>query len=108
MISAYVLVSIENAKSGQADPTQGFIKEVMKLGYVKEAVGTFGVYDAFLKIEYGNGDSIASELEGMKGAIQGIRDLGGVTTTMVLDSKVMEAIKKDGSYDMKRIVRDMV
>jgi len=69
MNSAYVLVTVENAKVAGKDPTKKFIADVKRLGYVREATEVTGAYDALLKIEYGpNGDLSArmGEIKDMK------------------------------------------
>jgi len=77
MNSAYVLVTIENAKVRDKDPTKEFITDIKKLGYVKEAMGVMGAYDAILKIEYGPKSDLTLRLNEIK-------DMRHVTTAYTL------------------------
>ncbi|MBI4894238.1 MAG: hypothetical protein HY833_00685 [Candidatus Aenigmarchaeota archaeon] len=109
MISAYFLVSMKNVREGQTDPAIGFVKDALKMGYVKEAMGTFGVYDAFLKVEYDQGEGLEAGLREVRDIRDKIKKMDNVVTaTMIFDSSVLDAIEREKNYKLKDLVKDMI
>jgi DNA-binding Lrp family transcriptional regulator len=100
MAWAYVLVTVDSAKStnrsggANKDPTGDFLKEALKLGYVKEAAGVHGVYDAVLKIEGRHREELDSRIREIKGRKE-------VTiATPVYDVSIRNIAREKSTYDM--------
>jgi hypothetical protein len=97
MLTAYVLVSMKNIRGRQKDPTEDFIREVRKLGYVKEATPLYGAYDAFLQVEC---DYDGGSESGLKEVAE-IKKMDDVmTATVFIRTSDMGAAEKKSLYGL--------
>jgi hypothetical protein len=88
MISAYVLVNMKDIKV----PAGIFVEKVLKLSYVKEATGVYGVYDAVLRVECEKPEDLKYDI----GEIRKIENF--LDSTMIIGLSEPDSPKKEDVY----------